>query len=357
MPEESYDRDDSIDFNTGFRKNRETYRILSLDGGGVRGVMPATLLAEIEERTGRRIHELFNAAAGTSTGGILALGLTSKNPDENENIPVFRAGEMKQIYVDHAQHIFDYNYHSLYGFNSAQYHNDFLKRIGKQYLKNNTLLDSMIDVYITGYEIERCEPYGFYNRFATMNPKNNFYARDIMLATTAAPTYFPPVQIRNNPEAPKKERTIYSFVDGGVFANNPSMAALSHSYKQTGSTCNYEVISIGTGDSARPLHFKEANKYGYLGWVKKILGVFMDGQSKAVHEQIWQVLPDINNKQRYWRFQPQLDTDNEEMDNTDPKNINDLIYKAEKIIDSREFNKLIENLEDHPKADLSEFSD
>ena len=57
------------------------YRVLSVDGGGVRGIIPALILAEIEDRTKRPIHQLFDLISGTSTGGILALGLTKPGSD------------------------------------------------------------------------------------------------------------------------------------------------------------------------------------------------------------------------------------------------------------------------------------
>src|SRR5262245_52031332 len=89
------------------RKGRmsSTPRILSLDGGGIRGIIPATVLTEIETRTGARIAELFDLIAGTSTGGILALGLVKPSADD-ENRPQYAASDLAELYEKEGKHIF-----------------------------------------------------------------------------------------------------------------------------------------------------------------------------------------------------------------------------------------------------------
>ena len=80
-----------------------TIRVLSIDGGGIRGIIPALMLGEIERRTNKPIAELFDLIAGTSTGGILALGLTVPGPDGK---PKYCADELVQLYKEEGPRIF-----------------------------------------------------------------------------------------------------------------------------------------------------------------------------------------------------------------------------------------------------------
>ena len=79
-------------------------KVLSIDGGGIRGLIPALVLAEIERRTGRRIAELFDLIAGTSTGGILASALTRRGADDRAR---YSAEELVELYVTEGPKIFD----------------------------------------------------------------------------------------------------------------------------------------------------------------------------------------------------------------------------------------------------------
>jgi patatin-like phospholipase/acyl hydrolase len=80
------------------------FKVLSIDGGGIRGIIPAIMLAEIEKRIGKQIFELFDLITGTSTGGILALGLTKPNP-QNSQAPLYRARNLIELYRTHGKTI------------------------------------------------------------------------------------------------------------------------------------------------------------------------------------------------------------------------------------------------------------
>src|SRR3712207_7174060 len=81
------------------------FKVLSIDGGGIRGMIPAKILAEIERRTGKRIFELFDLIAGTSTGGILALGLTKPNPQKPTEAH-YSAEKLIDLYREEGEQVF-----------------------------------------------------------------------------------------------------------------------------------------------------------------------------------------------------------------------------------------------------------
>ena len=85
-----------------------TKRILAIDGGGIRGVIPARVLMAIEAKTGKRIAELFDLVAGTSTGGILAAGLCVPTPDRTR--PKYDASDLFQLYKKYGNEIFNTNW-------------------------------------------------------------------------------------------------------------------------------------------------------------------------------------------------------------------------------------------------------
>ena len=133
------------------------YRILSLDGGGIRGLVPALILASLEAETGKRITDLFDLVVGTSTGGILALALTGDNPPTAE--------KLVGLYEKEGGKIFDRSFcrrlpgHALL---DEKYSGKGLIEVLKEYLGKNSLLsDATTDVLVTSYALERRMPFLF----------------------------------------------------------------------------------------------------------------------------------------------------------------------------------------------------
>ena len=194
-------------------------RILSIDGGGIRGIIPATILESIEERTGKPISQLFDLIAGTSTGGILALGLTKAN---SSGAPAFTAHQVRKAYEQDIPHIFRSPQSWWGNLLRPKYRSFTFKQVLQRSFGDCRLKDALTDVLITCYDIEHRMPYIFKSRSARLQSDFDFRIRDIALAASASPTLFYPVRLaRANGNTP-----LY-LVDGGVFANNPSIAALS----------------------------------------------------------------------------------------------------------------------------------
>jgi len=265
-----------------------TYRILSLDGGGIRGLIPAILLQRLTAAPGLE-HLLLRAdlLAGTSTGGLLALALA-------HGLDLAR---IRRTYIDKGPRIFDDSWLDdvldLGKLRGADYSIANLKRETKALLGDTTLGRLRRRVLITAFDLDNEDP-----RRRTWKPKlfHNFpgpdndramLARDVALYTSAAPTYFPSVD---------------GYIDGGVFAANPAMCALAQSqdrrYAPTPSLDEVVLLSLGTGTSLN--YIKGAvHNWGYVQWIKPLVSIMLDGTAGIADYQCRQLLAD-----RYHRLAP-----------------------------------------------------
>ena len=167
-------------------------RILSIDGGGIRGIIPAMVLAEIERRTQRPVAQLFDLVAGTSTGGIIALGLTvPKCP----GAPLYRAQRFVELYEHEGARIFSRSLlRAMFAVDNLtlkKYSSTGIEQVLKEYFGDARLRDAVTDVLITSYEIERRFPFFFKSRNAQRRSDYDFLARDVARATSAAPSLTP----------------------------------------------------------------------------------------------------------------------------------------------------------------------
>src|ERR671916_836359 len=131
-------------------------KVLSIDGGGIRGIIPAIVLAEIERRTGKRIAEMFDLVAGTSTGGILALGLTKPGQDGK---PEYSAKKLIELYETEGDKIFSmsvwHRVHSGWGLAEEKYPSESIEEVAKLYFGDVALWQAHKEVRVTAYEIEK----------------------------------------------------------------------------------------------------------------------------------------------------------------------------------------------------------
>jgi patatin-like phospholipase/acyl hydrolase len=171
-------------------------KILAIDGGGIRGIIPATLLAHIECTTKRPIAQLFDLVAGTSTGGILALGLTIPR---TVGEPLYSAQRFVEMYEDEGPKIFA---RSLWrrivtcnNLTEEKYCAAGIEAVLQQYFGDSRLADATTDVLVTSYEIAHSFPFFFKSSNARLRPDYDFPARQVARATSAAPTYFEPMKL------------------------------------------------------------------------------------------------------------------------------------------------------------------
>jgi uncharacterized protein len=318
-------------------------KVLSIDGGGIRGVIPAMVLATIESRTGKPVAELFDLIAGTSTGGILALALTK--PDAHGKAQ-YSAADVVSLYEKQGRRIFHEpafaRFLSLGNLLDERYPSEGIEAVLDEYFGETPFSDALTDVLITSYETERRFPFIFKSRRARRRAAYDFPMKAVARATSAAPTYFEPLKL-----ATGDVHEYYSLIDGGVYANNPALCGYAEARTFYPELEEVLVVSLGTGDLTRPLRFEDARSWGLAGWAKRILDVVLDGVSSTVDHQLRQLLPPgPDGSKRYWRFQVRLHEDNEAMDDARPRNIRALKLLAESLIRERsdDLNLLCEKL-------------
>jgi patatin-like phospholipase/acyl hydrolase len=289
-------------------------RVLSIDGGGIRGLIPALVLAEIEERSGKRIWELFDLIAGTSTGGILACALCAPDP-----LP---AEQLVGLYEDEGPNIFDRSVwqriRSAEGLLDEKYDAAALDRALERFLSDKRLAETKPDLLIPAYNMGDPGPYFFKSRKAREEGED-YALSQVARATSAAPTYFEPFQVGGE-----------ALVDGGVFATNPAMCAVAEVMRFQ-PTADLLLLSLGTGQRTHKRSFDEIKNWGLVEWAKPILDVVFDGVSDAVDYQLQHVLDEGH----YWRLQVELTQASDEMDNASVHNLADLRAQAEQLIADR----------------------
>lgn len=305
-------------------------KILSIDGGGIRGIIPAVVLSEIEKRTALRIAHLFDLIAGTSTGGILAVGLAiPKTPAA----PLYSASELIDMYAGQGSRIFSRSIaHRLAAWGNLRrekYSTSGIEQVLLDYFAESRLRDAKTDLFITSYEIERNFPFFFRSAIARERTDYDFPAREVARATSAAPTYFPPMKLSAG-----TSEGHYTLIDGGVFANNPAACALVEGRTTHPTAGDFLVVSLGTGELNRSLPYDQTKNWGVVRWAMPVLDIVFDGVSRTVDYQLRQLMPDTQgHSQRYYRFQTTLDGRNPRLDNTSTNNITALKALAYRLVE------------------------
>lgn len=258
------------------------YRILSLDGGGIRGLLTTVLLQRIGEALGSDSWLMkSDLLAGTSTGGLIALGLAKGLP-----LPQLRA-----LYEEQGDEIFDDSWFDditdIGKIAGADYDNDNLERIVKATLGDNTRLSDLGKrVLIPSFDLDnedadparrRWKPKIFHN-YPGRGSDGAELAWRVGMYTSAAPTYFP---------------SFDGYIDGGVFANNPSMCALAQvqnrAWPERPALDEVVMLSIGTGSSLVCIRQKSLD-WGYAQWAKPLVELMFEGVSDIARYQCEQLM-------------------------------------------------------------------
>ncbi len=270
------------------------FRILSFDGGGIRGVLTAVLVNRLLGEYPTLLQDrpdTITMFAGTSTGGILALGMAAG----------LTPAQIRDLYVTNGKLIFDSSWTrdvvEIGGLSGAKYDNANLKQILRETFGALKLKDLKPRVLIASFSLDNQAPDPssrtwnpkFFHNFSGTDSDGESLLVDVAMSTSAAPTYFPSYGV---------------YVDGGVIANNPSMAAVVQALdgrNQAGERATLEgikLLSVGTGASLEYIEGQD-HDWGDAQWIKPILNVMMDGGVGVADFECAQLLGN-----RYCRIEP-----------------------------------------------------
>ena len=316
--------------------SKKVVKILSIDGGGIRGIIPAMILDAIEKRTDKKIFKAFDLIAGTSTGGILGLALTM--PNSAGTAPQYTAQSLVRLYEQEGKHIFAlpvwHRIRSLGGLSEEKYPSEEFEKLLETYFEGTCLKEALTDVLIPSYDMKCGQSRFFKSRKAKKYPSENFLMRDVARATSAAPTYFEPYENASF-------LTGHPLVDGGIFANHPAMCAFAEA-KKLNPSAKILLVSLGTGELTRHLEYEDAKNWGMLRWIRPLFRIIFDGASDTVDYQLRQLLPDTESGKSYYRFQPKLSKGNDDMDDATETNLHALKSVAEEFIEKH--NQVLDQL-------------
>ncbi|CAF0850096.1 unnamed protein product [Adineta steineri] len=273
---------------------RKDYNILSIDGGGIRGLIPAVWVSELERRTGLTSCSMFHMIAGTSTGAIIAAGLAC--PSENKTVgPRYTAMDIVKLYTTRSNRVFSDKASIITSLASGyKYTDNGRKKLFDDYFENIRLSQTLTELVITAVQSGSSRTDIFRRSESLLDHNKNHKLADILMCTSAAPTYFPPYNLNGT-----------VFVDGGVQANNPAMVAYVEACSNGVHGDNISVLSLGTGDYVPdPLH-PNANR-NLLFWLKNkesVLKVIFDGPQNNIDYQLHHML----GSEKYHRWQVWLE--------------------------------------------------
>ena len=316
------------------------FRILSIDGGGLKGLIPAKILTVLEAKLKKamndpdtRIADSFDLVAGTSTGGILACTYLCPQAD-NPNRPRFAAQEAVDLYLQNGAQIFDLPFWrklaTVDGYLDELYPATGLETTLREYLGDLKLSDLVKPCLIPAYDIENRAAYFFTQHDARKYPGRNFFVRDVARATSAAPTYFQSARIESDTQVP------YALVDGGVFANDPALCAFAEARKLGSKRAAGEmvILSLGTGDVKTPYTYDQVKNWGALPWARPIIDILMSGTVEVADYQLARMFESVGAPEQYLRIQPPLALKNADLANADPTNLRELVETGERAAEN-----------------------
>jgi patatin-like phospholipase/acyl hydrolase len=254
---------------------KKVFKILSIDGGGIKGLYSSTILEVLEERYNCKTYECFDMLCGTSTGGLIALALSAGKS----------AKEISNMYMYHGENIFPQKWNRYLNqiFGRGKYTNKYLKNHLQSFFGDKTLNDSENLLCIPSFNYTDSVPCVFkHDHIEGELARDNLIKYvDVALATAAAPTFFPLCEIG----AQNKQ-----FIDGGVWANNPALIgvieALCYFVGKNKDYDSIQILSISSLEvnTGKPLH--KNIRRGIIKWGLHTLNPFMKGQIHFPHNSL-----------------------------------------------------------------------
>lgn len=285
--------------------------ILTIDGGGVRGFIPAYVLNTLQERLEQPLVKHFDMIAGTSTGSIIAVGLATPGTDGE---PRWTTRQILDFYVNDAPRIFSEPRTKVGMLMGSKYDSRNLSIVLTEKVGGVSFGDMITNVIIPSYDITNRRSY-FFKSWKDI--ASNLPAPKIVTAACSAPLFFDPTPIKFNDGS----ETRY-MIDGAVLGNNPTMCAYVEAKKLWGDEDLF-IVSIGCGDTSDPIDAEDKKRWGAASWFPEIAEIFMDAPVNTVDYQLKTIAGDM-----YVRMQCKIHYAEKSIDNASSRNIRDMTRDA-----------------------------
>jgi patatin-like phospholipase/acyl hydrolase len=296
------------------------FRILTIDGGGLKGVVPLTILKKVEQLIApKKIWEYFDFVAGTSTGGLITCAITLED-NEKANAK-YSLDDIMDVYIKRGKEIFPPKndlqkiLHDATDIWSPTFSDSGIAKVFSDVLGQATMNDCLKPIMISTYDLTNNLPLFFKSIESKKDISLNARLYDICRATSAGPTYLP-TYCFNYPKNPDTEKPNRNCIDGGVYVNNPGMAALAEFSKNHAAylpetaedtDIDYEkvfVLSVGTGSYSESILASESQAKGELYWAKTISDIMMRGVNRTTDYEMTEMMETGN----YLRLNIDIDT-------------------------------------------------
>ncbi|CAL5061591.1 unnamed protein product [Urochloa decumbens] len=304
--------------------------VLTIDGGGIRGIIPGTILAFLEKKLQEldgpeaRLADYFDYIAGTSTGGLITAMLTAPDKDKR---PLFSAKKINEFYMENGPRIFPQRpwtdlVNTLIEIKGPKYDGKFLRSKIQSLLGTTRMHETLTSIVIPTFDVKNLQPTIFSTFDAQTMPLKDALLSDVCISTSAAPTYLPAHFFQTKDEATGKTRD-FNLIDGGVSANNPTLLTINQITRKmivdkqdlfTGGPTDYDkflVISLGTGSAKNAAMYtaKDAAGWGILSWLHSkegytpIVDMFSYSSAALVDYNVSILFQALHSEKNYLRIQ------------------------------------------------------
>lgn len=345
------------------QQTKKVFTVLAIDGGGVRGIIPARILHEIEKRTGRPIADLFDMVGGSSTGAIIGGCLVAPDP-KNPAKPRFSAKDIYGFYHKLAGQIFPSRNLKMFRkfvpgalYSAKPLEEKLLECFGDFRMK-----DALTSFLIPATDIKNFRPVWITHLKGQVDRSKEGWGsmliRDAVRATTSAPTYFPAKYYYTTPNPTMPDvKARHALIDGSFFGGNAPQRLYNEAKKLAPPDAEIIVVHLGTGNTNNKMSPEEFNDLSVLGLLNKSNGSVL--LSLVAKMSVLDTAEDMREEigDRFYTFDGILQLDGEDrapasamaIDDARPENLQRLEKMAGQIIrdNDAEINRLCDILRDH----------
>nr|Q2MY56.1 RecName: Full=Patatin group D-2; Flags: Precursor [Solanum tuberosum]ABC55682.1 patatin protein group D-2 [Solanum tuberosum] len=330
-----------------FASLEEMVTVLSIDGGGIKGIIPGTILEFLEGQLQKmdnnadaRLADYFDVIGGTSTGGLLTSMITT--PNEN-NRPFAAANEIVPFFFEHGPHIFNSSTGQFFG---PKYDGKYLMQVLQENLGETRVHQALTEVAISSFDIKTNKPVIFTKSDLAKSPELDAKMYDICYSTAAAPTYFPPHYFTTN--TINGDKYEFNLVDGAVATvADPALLSISVATRLAEKdpafasirSLNYKkmlLLSLGTGTTSefdKTYTAEETAKWGAIQWMLVIQRMTDAASSYMTDYYLSTVFQAQNSQKNYLRVQENaLTGTTTEMDDASEANMESLVQVGENLL-------------------------